>query len=135
MNITNKEVTSKDALKELKDMCEWILYRTKDRLEYYKVISKVNGAMILIPLAGYWDKDRFRGNYGSLWSSSLLNSDPLPGQEGFIGENVWFSSFQPCDPRYAIRLDFGYSDTFDCDMIGWQSSFKSYGIPVRPVTE
>ena len=122
-------------LEELKDQCEWKFCRTKDRLEYYKVISKVNGAMILIPLAGYWSGERFREQCGRLWSSSLLKSDPLPGQEGFIGENVWFSSFRPRDPRYAICLDFGYSDTLDCDMIGWQSSFKSYGIPVRPVTE
>lgn len=122
-------------LKELKDGCEWRFCRNKDRLEYYKVISKVNGAMILIPLAGFWLGERFLERSGSLWSASLLKSDPLPGQEGFIGDNVWFSSFRPDDLRYAVCLDFGYSDTLECDMIGRQSYFKSYGLPVRAVTE
>ena len=122
-------------LKELEDGCEWRFCRNKDRLEYYKVISKVNGAMILIPLAGLWLDERFLERSGSLWSSSLQKSDPLPGQEGFIGDNVWFSSFRPDDLRYAVCLDFGYSDTLECDMIGRQSFFKSYGLPVRAVTE
>ena len=122
-------------LNELKDGCEWRFCRTENRLEYYKVISMVNGAMILIPLAGFWLDERFLGRVGCLWSASLLMSDPLPGQEGFIGDNVWFSSFRPDDLRYAVCLDFGYSDIFESDMIGRQSYFKSYGIPVRPVIE
>ena len=58
-----------------------------------------------------------------------------PGQEGFIGDNVCFSSFRPDDLRYAVCLDFRYSDTLDCDMIGRQSIFRSCGVPVRAVTE
>ena len=122
-------------LEELNEKCDWRFFRTEDRLEYYKVTSKINGAMIMIPLAGLRDERGFRGQIGFLWSASLIKSNPLPGQEGFIGENIWSSSFQPGDPRYAICLNYGYSDLMDCDMIGWYSSFRSEGFPVRAVTE
>ena len=58
------------------------------------------------------------------------------GQTGKTARNTFIvNGHEYVDMGLSVSLDFGYSDTLDCDMIGWQSSFKSHGNPVRPVTE
>lgn len=62
---------------ELKNNCEWIL-TIQNEVYGYKVVSKINGNSIFMPIAGYYKNNTIEnvGFSGDYWSSSLNTSVP-----------------------------------------------------------
>ena len=103
---------TKEEFDELVDRCSWELRIQKGK-KGYTVTSKVNGNSIFLPLSGYWRGNHFGDGVGRYWTSSLRTEDPFD----------------------AYSIEFGYSPTFESDMIGWNSTSRSYGLTIRPVSD
>lgn len=95
-----------DELTELREKCSWT-WTTQNSVIGYKVTSKTNGNSIFLPAAGY------RGG------SSLYRTGS--------GGVYWSSSLDADDPNYAGYVNFNSSS------VDWGSSYRYYGLSVRPV--
>lgn len=99
---------TKKEWQELIDNCTWE-WATIEGHKGYKVTSKINGATIFLPAAGYKQgiEDMFIETHGAYWSSS-----PKSGDNHFASM-LWFYS-----TRYYV-----------------DSSWRYNGFPIRAVTE
>jgi len=107
-----QSLPTKEEFEELVDRCSWEL-RVQKGKKGYTVTSNVNGNSIFLPLSGYWRGNHFGDGVGRYWTSSLRTEDPFD----------------------AYSIEFGYSPTFESDMIGWNSTSRSCGLTIRPVSD
>ena len=96
-------------LTELREQCTWT-WTTQNGVEGYKVTSKKSG---------YTNKSIFLPAAGFRYDSSLLNA----GSYGYF----WSSSLNTDGPDIAWRVNF------DSDGVNRSSSYRFYGLSVRPV--
>ena len=105
---------TKKELDELVAECIWES-ALLDKMRCYKVTSNRNGNCIFLPLSG-------------------LRMDNKIQSLDYVG-HCWSSSLKTDETYTAYGINFGYSSTFESDMVGWSSESRSYGLPVRPVSD
>lgn len=100
-----------DEIKELFDKCSW-QWATVNGKDGQKVTGP-NGNFIFLPAAGFRDDTNFagRGSYGYYWSGTLYEKY-----------------------SHSAHSFYFYSDDYGEDY-DWRSDFRTYGHPVRPVTD
>ena len=96
---------------ELLEKCTWEWTWTtqnSNKVNGYKITSKINGNSIFLPAAGYryCNSLFYNGSYGYYWSSSLATWDP---------SRAYCQGFSKSAHK-AVN-----------------SNFRSYGLPIRPV--
>ncbi len=102
----NWRMPTYDEIEELETECTW-KWTTKNSVKGYLVTSKTNGNSIFLPAAGYRR------------SSDLLNAGSSGG--------FWSSSLDTDYSGYAYDLGF------DSGSVGWDGSYRYYGLSVRGV--
>ena len=100
-------IPTKEDFDELREKCTWV-WTTRGEVNGY-VVTGPNGKSIFLPAAGYRYLMNFLvGNTRGYYTSSTLNTD---------------------GPSYAFDLYFGSSTVLR------NSIFRSYGLPIRPVSK
>lgn len=79
-----------------------------------------------------WERDN-RDKVYRVTSKINGNSIVLPYDCGRMC--YWSSSLRAEEPFKAYGIEFGYSPTFESDMIGWTTESRCNGLPVRPVSD
>ena len=130
---------TRKEIEELKNMCIWDSFINAQRLEYFKVTSKITGNSIFIPAGGYWDESGYRERLGFLWLAAIEADDPRTHEEKYLEKTLEetrpFSTHRACDTCNAIAFSFNYCHFFESDWISCCQEYRFYGLPVRAVSD
>lgn len=123
-----------DEWYELKKQCEWVEIKQGGAIVGYTVTSKVNGASITLPTAGYKDgMDVKNANTARYWYSSLTNGNNLTKARNH-NESCYYSDWSGMalygdDRSFGMQIRPVYDD--HSDLIIQDDGFVDMGLSVE----
>lgn len=130
----NWRMPTYDEWDELKKQCEWVEIKQGNAIVGYRVTSKINGASITLPTAGYKDGLEVKNaNTARYWYSSLTNGNNLTKARNH-NESCYYSDWSGLalfgdDRSFGMQIRPVYDD--HSNLIIQDDGFVDMGLSVE----